>query len=97
MRKFLQNRIYKNRKKNEKKKLIHRIFGSLAIIPIIAIILGTYTIINGLSPEYLSSTSSLIEGFFDNFGGHAFILFGSFILTLIIWDLTHDLWDSRFH
>jgi len=79
------------------KKMIYKIFSSLAIIPIIAIIIGTYSIINGLSPDHLSSTSGFIHGFFEHIGGHAFILFGSFILTLIVWDLTHDTWESRFH
>ena len=91
MKRFLINR----KRRNEQKKLIHKIFSSLAIVPILAIILGIYSIINGLSPEYLSSTSGLIQSFFDHFGGHAFILFGAFVLTLIVWDLTHDSWDHR--
>jgi len=96
MKKFLLNRINRNRKKSDQNTFIHKVFGSLAIIPVLAIALGTYTIVNGLSPESLSSTSSLIDGFFEHFGGHAFILIGAFVLTLIVWDITHETW-TRTH
>lgn len=85
-----------NRRNNNQKKFLHKLFGALSIVPFIAIILGTQIIINDLSPEYLFSTSGIIDGFLDNFSGHAFILIGSLILTLIVWDLTHDSWKNGF-
>jgi hypothetical protein len=90
----MKNRLF-NRRKTSHTYLSQKILLVLSIIPILSIFIGTDTIIAGFSPLYLSNSTSLINGFVNNFSGHAFILIGALLVTAIIWDLTHDSWDNE--
>ncbi|MFK5893708.1 MAG: hypothetical protein QM504_10855 [Pseudomonadota bacterium] len=89
----MNNTTFNNRS-NIKKHLPQQVLAILAILSFLLIIIGIDTIINNFSPENLSTYSTLIDGFFNNIGGHAFILIGALLYTVIIWDLTRDSWGN---
>lgn len=82
------------RRKSDRISWIRRILVILAIIPILSISLGMNSMIDTHSPYILSSFYGLMDGFFTNMVGHLSILIGAFLLTLIIWDVTHDDWEK---
>jgi len=80
------------RRKSDHLNWCHKLLMVLAIVPFILIGLGTNGIIEASSPELLSSFQGVAEGFFSHFSAHMSILIGAFLVTLIIWDITHDSW-----